>query len=719
MSRIASAAVALSLASHTLQAQPSARSVARFTLDEVMSAPYASNLTASVTGERLAWTLNERGLRNIWVAEGPAFTARRLTGYDADDGQELNEVQISRDGQRVVYMRGGDFGSNRDDELPVNPTAATNPARTTIWSVPFAGGPPVSLGEGVNPVISPRSDVVVFERARQLWQVPIDGSTPASKLFEQRGSASEAQFSPDGSRIAFVSSRGDHAFIAIYTDDKTPLLYVSPSTTRDWSPRWSSDGTRIVFARRPGAGGPPARTLERQASPWSLWIADASTGIAAQRWASDTTVKASVPSSDGGVNLHWAAADRIVFLSYHDGWPHLYSMSADGREAPMLLTPGDHLAEHVSLSADKRYALYAGNLGTTPGDLDRRHIVRVPIDKAAPTVLTPGTGLEWMPVSLATGRIAGIGGGAQRAPVPFVVDGEPAAARRYIGESLVPSSFPATQLVTPKQIIYTASDGQRVHAQLFEPPAGGPARKAAVVYVHGGPQRQMLLGWHYGDYYWNAYAMNQYLASRGFVVLSINYRLGIGYGHDFHWPARGGAAGASEYLDVEAAGHWLRQQSNVDPARIGIYGGSYGGYLTALALGRNSNIFAAGVDIHGVHDMTADAGARFGGTSWRFERTAAELDELARTAWNASPVSAVATWKSPVLLIHADDDRNVRFGQTVDLVQRLRAQGVSFEEITIVDDTHHFMMHANQKRVNTAIAEYLERKLMPARAPLP
>jgi dipeptidyl aminopeptidase/acylaminoacyl peptidase len=723
--RIAQAVVAPLLSLSVAHAQTPARAGARFTLDDVMSAPYATNLTAAATGERLAWTLNERGLRNVWVAEGPAFTARRLTGYETDDGQELNDVQISRDGQRVVYMRGGDFGSNWDDELPVNPTSVANPAKTTIWSVPFAGGTPVSLGEGTHPVISPRGDVVVFERARQLWQAPIDGSAPARKLFEQRGSASDAQFSPDGSRIAFVSSRGDHAFIAIYTDEKTPLLYVAPSTTRDWSPRWSGDGKRIVFARRPGAGGPPARTLERQASPWSLWIADAVTGIATQRWASDTTVRASVPSTDGGVNLHWAAANRIVFLSYHDGWPHLYSMSADGRETPMLLTPGDHMAEHITLSADGRYALYAGNLGATAGDLDRRHIIRVPVDKATPTVLTPGAGLEWMPVSLANGRIAGIGGGAQRAPVPFVLDGDPSTptvgstSRRSLGESQVPASFPATQLVTPKQIIYTASDGQRVHAQLFEPPSGGPARKAAVVYVHGGPPRQMLLGWHYGDYYWNAYAMNQYLASQGFVVLSINYRLGIGYGHDFHWPARAGIGGASEYLDVEAAGNWLRQQPNVDPARIGIYGGSYGGYLTALALGRNSNIFAAGVDIHGVHDMTSDAGARLGANSWRFERTPAELDALARTAWSSSPVSAVSTWRSPVLLIHADDDRNVRFGQTVDLVQRLRAQGVPFEEITIVDDTHHFMLHANQKRVNAAIAEYLQRKLMPARSPLP
>ena len=694
---------------------------AGFTLDQVMSAPFPTNLTAAATGEKLAWTLNERGLRNVWVAEGPAFAARRLTGYESDDAQELNAVQISPDGKWVIYMRGGDFGSNWDDALPVNPTGMPNPVKVEIWTVPFTGGTPVSLGEGVNPVISPRSDVVVFERARQLWSIAIDGSSPAKKLFDQRGSAGAAQFSPDGSRLAFVSGRGDHAFIGIFTDESTPILYVAPSTNRDGSPRWSGDGRQLAFVRRPGAGGAPVNSLEIQPNPWSIWIADATTGEARQRWASEVSLRGSVPSTHGGTNLHWAAGDRIVFMSMQDGWSHLYSLTARGADAPMLLTPGDHMAEYVTLSSDGRYALYTGNLGSTPGDIDRRHLVRAPVDRAAPEVLTPGTGLEWTPVSMSTGRIAAIGGTAQKPPVPFVLDaaGDARAAantpRRWLGESRVPADFPTAQLVVPRQVIYKAADGTTVYAQLFEPPTTATAaRKPAIVYVHGGPPRQMLLGWHYGDYYWNAYAQNQYLANRGFVVLSINYRLGIGYGHDFQRPPRAGIAGASEYLDVKAAGEWLRAQAGVDPARIGIYGGSYGGYLTALALGRDSDLFAAGVDIHGVHDMTSDAGSRFGANTWRFERPASEVESLARIAWQSSPVSSVLTWRSPVLFIHADDDRNVRFAQTVDLVQRLKAQRVELEEITIVDDTHHFMTHVNQRRVNAAIAEYLERKLKPA-----
>jgi dipeptidyl aminopeptidase/acylaminoacyl peptidase len=331
--------------------------------------------------------------------------------------------------------------------------------------------------------------------------------------------------------------------------------------------------------------------------------------------------------------------------------------------------------------------------------------------------MTPGPGLEWTPVVTGDGRsIAFISATARRAPLPAVmpIDG---GATRLLAEDRLPASFPAARLVVPRKVVYRSPDGVQVHAQLFEAP-GGAARKPAVVYVHGGPPRQMLLGWHYSDYYSNAYALNQYLASRGFVVLSVNYRLGIGYGYEFHRPPNAGAQGAAEYVDIKAAGEWLRTQPQVDPRRIGIYGGSYGGYLTALALARDSDLFAAGVDIHGVHDFTvsssgagAQLAAAMGGA--RFEEPP-DLQRARETAWKSSPASSVATWRSPVLLIHGDDDRNVRFSQTVDLARRLARQGVPFEELVIPDDTHHFLSHANQRRVNAATAEFLERMLKPA-----
>ncbi|HEV8380864.1 MAG TPA: prolyl oligopeptidase family serine peptidase [Gemmatimonadales bacterium] len=685
---------------------------AQFTLEQVRSYPFPTELAAAATGSRIAWAFNEQGRRNIYVAEGPAFTARQLTHYDRDDGQELSSVTMSADGRWVVYVRGGDHGSNWDDALPVNVSSTPTPPKVQIFSVPFEGGDPKAIADGDEPVVSPRGDVVAFVKSGQIWTVPIDGSAAAKQRFTVRGDNGDARWSPDGSRLAFVASRGDHSFIGVFTDDSTPVTWLAPAFARDRSPRWSPDGRRIAFVRLPGAGGAPDSLLPPRPNPWEIWTGDATTGAAERVWKSPETLVGSVPTTDGGTNLGWAANGRIVFLSYQDGWPHLYSVAASGG-APLLLTPGRYMAEHISLSSDGRWLVFAGNLGSDSLDIDRRHVIRVPVDRAAPEVMTPGIGLEWSPVVTGDGTtLVLISATPQRPPLPAAMAfTNPRAALRVIGADHIPGDFPA-RLITPKQVVFRSADGFTIHGQLFEAPGASGRPKPAIVYVHGGPPRQMLLGWHYSDYYSNAYALNQYLASRGFIVLSINYRLGIGYGYDFHQPRNAGARGAAEYRDVQAGATYLRSLPRVDGGHIGIYGGSYGGYLTALALARNSDLFAAGVDIHGVHDWSTYSRAF---DRQRYEQ-APDADSSVATAWYSSPVSAVASWRSPVLLIHGDDDRNVRFSQSTDLVRRLAAAGVRFETLVIPDDTHHFLRHANIVTVDKATAAFLERQLRQAAA---
>ncbi|NLG62120.1 MAG: S9 family peptidase [Candidatus Cloacimonetes bacterium] len=679
-----------------------------FTMEQVRSYPFPNELAAAANVARIAWAFNEEGRRNIYVAEAPNWRARKLTSYDTDDGQVLTRVQLSPDGRWVVYRRGGDDANWDQDNwglAAVNPASLPVQPKIELWAVPFDGGEPRVLAEGGDgPVIAPSGDVVLFERNRQIWSVPIDGSAPAKQLFFARGVNGDVRFSPDGRRIAFVSNRGTHSLIGIYQDSVTPITWISPSTHRDGSPRWSPDGSSIAFVRRGGTGGPPQPILERRHQPWSIRVADARTGESREVWRAPETLEGSPPSTQGGTNLHWAAGNRLVFQSYHDGWPHLYSIDVERGGEPLLLTPGDYQVEFASLSPDGSYVVFAGNAGDTPGDIDRRHIVKAPVDRSAPQVLTPGTGLEWTPVVTGDGQtIALISATAQRPPLPAVmpVNGGPI---RLIGEDRIPRDFPTQALVTPKSVTFKAADGVTVYAQVFEK-EGGPARKPAVIFIHGGPPRQMLAGWHYSDYYANSYAAQQYFASRGFVALSVNYRLGIGYGFDFHRPPNAGAQGAAEYQDIVAAGEYLRSLPQVDPSRIGVWGGSYGGYLTAMALARNSDIFAAGVDIHGVHNY-AD---RYAGPSNRYEPT--DREQAAEVAWRSSPIAYMDTWRSPVLLIHGDDDRNVRFSETVDLARRLELQGVPFEELIIPDDTHHFLKHSNWLRVNAATAEFLERHL--------
>lgn len=246
----------------------------------------------------------------------------------------------------------------------------------------------------------------------------------------------------------------------------------------------------------------------------------------------------------------------------------------------------------------------------------------------------------------------------------------------------------------------------KIHAQLFLPPGMKKGEKhPALMFIHGGSRRQMLLGWHYLSYYNNAYALNQYLASRGFIVLQINYRSGIGYGMEFREALNYGAGGGSEFQDVLGAGLFLRSRPDVDPQRIGLFGGSYGGYLTAMGLSRASDLFAAGVDVHGVHDW--NVGIRTFVPSYN----KLEDPENARLAFESSPMSSVDTWRSPVLVIHGDDDRNVSFTETVTLVEALRKRGVDVEQLVFPDEVHSFLLHSNWLQAYHATVDFFDRKL--------
>lgn len=678
-------------------------------LQSFKSYPFPTELCTAAKGAKIAWALDEQGKRNVYVAEGPDFKPRKLTQFSKDDGQEITSLSISDDGEWVVFVRGGDHGGNWETGLPVNPTFDTKPFNVKIASVPFKGGDVKYLSEGEDPTISPNGKVVAFIKGGQVWIAPVDSANVAKNLFTTRGTVESLAWNTEGSALLFVSNRGDHSIIGIYSNATTPIQWIAPSFSFDGSPHWSLDNKKIVFTRRPGAGGEPDSMLVRKHRPWSIYTADLSTNKATLLWKAPKTLRGSVPTTHGGTNLHWAANDRIVFLSYHDGWPHLYSMPAMGG-TPILLTSGNFMCEHIQLSSDKKYLTFSANTGADKLDIERRHAVKVSVDKGDMQVLTQGNGLEWTPFLTDNGQTAAfISATAQQSPLPAIMklEGANKGKIQLLGADLVPTDFPKNKLVTPKQVIFKAIDGVTVHADLFMP-EGGAAKKPAIVYVHGGPPRQMLLGWHYSDYYSNAYASNQYLASLGFVVLSVNYRLGIGYGYEFHQPAKGGISGASEYQDIKAAGLWLKKQSFVDTTKIGIYGGSYGGYLTAMALARDSKIFAAGVDIHGVHDWGASSGIMSAFTN-KTEK-APDYDNAIKTAWLSSPVSSIKTWKSPVLIIHADDDRNVRFNQSTDLINRLEKQGVPYETMMIVDDTHHWMNWDNSVKVYGAVADFFVRK---------
>jgi dipeptidyl aminopeptidase/acylaminoacyl peptidase len=515
-----------------------------------------------------------------------------------------------------------------------------------------------------------------------------------------RGAAEEPHWSPDSKHIAFVSKRDAHSLIAVYDFGSDSIRYIAPSVDKDSTVRWSRDGKWIVFIRT--AGDENKRPLiPVRAEPWSIWLADAGTGKAHVLWRSGEKLDDSLPKITEDASFKFATDGRIVFASEEDGRNHLYSISADGG-APTLLTPGDFDVEDVTLSHDKNTLIYSSN----QNDVDRRHIWRVPVvGGAAPQALTSGETMEWSPVQTEDDSVLCLGSTATSPAMPYKVT---ANGREMIAKDALPSDFPSGQLVAPKQVIFHSEDGITLHGQLFLP-RNASGKVPGLVFMHGGPIRQMMLGFHYMDYYHNAYAENQFLASRGYAVLSVNYRLGIMYGRAFREAPNTIWRGAAEYEDVVAAGKYLRSLPEVDGEKIGLWGGSYGGFLTAMGLARNSDIFKAGVDFHGVHDWSVFLTQEpfFGNLSLK----PPDAEAAVKLAWDSSPDAYVDKWKSPVLLIHGDDDRNVPFNQTVDLVQRLREQHVPFEQLILPDEIHGFLMWKDWVRAYGATADFFDRTL--------
>ena len=674
-----------------------------FTLEQVLSSPFPTGLTAA-SGSRVAWVFDAKGVRNVWVADGPDFahTARQVTQYTADDGQPIASLRLTPDGKTVVYALGSELNASQES---ANPSSETKGAKQQVFAMEVEGAAaPRLLGDMGCPEedcedieISPDGRSAVWAAKRKLWLASVDGKQQAKELTAVRGTPVQPKWSPDGKHIAFVSVRDSHSLICMYDFGGDSIRYLAPGVDKDSMPRWSPDGKHLVFVRTPG-NEDKLPLIPVRPQPWSIWIADAATGEGRELWKSGNKLEDSLPEL---ASLNFAAGDRVVFASEQDGRNHLYSVDLHGKAT--LLTPGDFDVEDVTLSADKASVIYSSN----QNDVDRRHLWRVPANGSKPQhALTSGETIEWSPVVTGDGTsIVCLGSTATSPAMPYLVT---ANGREMVAAQALPADFPSSSLVAPRQVIFRSEDGLTIHGQLFLP-RNATGKLPGLVFMHGGPPRQMMLGFHYMDYYHNAYAENQYLASRGYAVLSVNYRLGIMYGRAFREAPNTIWRGAAEYQDVVAAGKYLQSLPQVDKDRVGLWGGSYGGFLTAMGLARNSDLFKAGVDFHGVHDWSVFLTERpYFGT---LASGPPDMEAAVKLAWESSPDASVGTWKSPVLLIHGDDDRNVPFTQTVDLVQRLRAHHVPFEQLIIPDEIHGFLRWKDWIRTYGATLDFFDRTL--------
>ncbi|HEY0625849.1 MAG TPA: prolyl oligopeptidase family serine peptidase [Allosphingosinicella sp.] len=641
----------------------------------------ASGLVGARNAQRFAWVENRAGVRNIWVAE-PGRAARRITQFTADDGVPVADLALSADGRRIAFVRGGD-PEFADEDLP-NAASAPEAPRQQLFVANVDGGPATAIGDGHSPVFSPAGDRLAFTRQGEIWLA--EGTAQPRRVARVNGEVNRLQWSPDGRRLLFVDYRDNHSFVGLLDLAEGRLSYLDPGLGYSAEPIFSPDGRQVAFVRY---FDPPAGAAERSGPYWSIHVADAATGAARRLWSAPAGLGARYMGTRSR-NLFWSAAGEIVFPWERSGWLHPYAIDALRGGTPRELTPGAFEVETYLLTPDGRSLVYAANAD----DLNRRHIWRRPLNGGVPERLTSGDGIASYP-TFAGETLAMIATDVTHPAYPALV-GRMASP---LGNVATASGFTA-----PEAVRFRAEDGIEVHGQLFR--GRGAGKRPGIVYVHGGPRRQMLLGFHPSSYYSNAYIMNQHLAAQGYNVLAVNYRSGTGYGQAFR-DAKGIAReGASEYRDILAAGRWLAARADGDPSRIGIWGGSWGGYLGALALARDSDLFKVGVDFHGVHTLLRPV-----------PDTLSPDAQLAarQLQWQSSPMASIDRWRSPVLLIHGDDDRNVPYSQSVLLARELAARGIRFEELVFPNERHGFLRHAHWLQSLRATERFLNAELKPQR----
>ena len=653
-------------------AQNSTKS-SKLTIEQLIEIKHPSNPVWSPDGKHVVFTWDRAGVGNLYVANADGHgQPQALTSFP--EGQ-VEGAFWNEDGDTVYFPHDGD-----------------------LWQVPVSVGTPKPVwskqDRGTDIVPSPDSRRVAFVRGNP---TPSEGNQRGSDLIIRwlsDGTESTVAhddvsirgivWSPDGASVAYTggSKIVHHDESPAYSGAK--IIYRVSEYVRGQMYALRLAGGKPIPISKPGEYGglawidPTHLVFDGESEDFKkyfIYLADASSGSTRAIHEIDEEKFWSIPDWGEAGAQPWPSPNGkwIAFLSDQDGWDHIYVMAASGGDA-VQITKGHFEAWRPAWSHDSTRIAFDANLEGHPGDR-AIGIASIGDDPARATITYittgPGTNIEphW---SEGDGRLVYQHTDTRNSADFFTIGTNTGAQPVRLTDSM-PAGIDRSRFIEPQFVHYLGPDGQQVPGWLFVPKNLDRTKKhPAIIWIHGDGVNQNYDGWHVQRNYAVYYSFHQYLLQQGYVVFAPDYRGSIGYGRDW----RNGVymdVGGKDAKDAWMSANYLKTLPYVDSDRIGVWGLSYGGFFTLIAMTDQPKLFRAGVDVAGVVDYVMYYSDPYHG-DWTASRIGTPQQNPQVYA-NASPISHIDRLERPLLVLHGTSDVNVPYLESVWLIDEALKKG--------------------------------------------
>lgn len=691
--------------------------MAPITLDEVLNLKYLETWSWSPDGKFIGYILDDGGQRDVWVVDPASGEEAQVSAAK----RAVSSFTWHPSEVKIVYVADGNLMTAAYDGGSWKSKALTQTADRES-----------------TPVYSPDGRYLCFIRNGEVWMR--DEDTHAVRSFSPRKAAVVPRSFGSGEAVGW-SPRSDLLYYNFRdTDGFMHVGVSSPAGTLLWRSTWRDGpvaGLSWVADRKLLLARHSDRGLVREFCVVEIPsdVEDTQTDIASGNFtAAPSTVQlderviyrqeARGTPGDLRVSGAWCepSGDRILLISEDDGWAHLYMSDLLGAEAQQM-TFGEcedfgHMGDEPAWSPDGRYVCYASNRGSS----GERQLWILDTEEGASRQLTDFEGTNVQPKWSPDGsQIAFVHCDPYRSADLWILPFDPSDLASPVTEvrqliRTMPLSWTPDKCIVAEEVTYEGAQDWTIHGYLMTPPTpeNDSTKYPALVWVHGGPIRQMRHGFHPSRSYAFFYALSQYLAHRGYATLMINFRGGIGYGREF----RNGLfrkMAVDDVVDVVSGGQYLKSLPSVDEERVGVWGISYGGYMTLAALTQYPEEFRMGINIAGIWDFAQwnqwireEHGRQMGGFEVFFDGSPEENPEQYRIG---SPCTHRDGLQRPLINFHGTADANVDFAQMDRIVKDCLQLGREYEAYYYPDEVHMFAHRRTWADAVVKIERELEKHL--------